>query len=138
MIRRPGAQTLHTIDSPHDRQVLAACQQVGCINYHRGWDSVIDPATDLGQMQIQLVLSNRHGRTYTDLGLNADGMRVFRFDAYQRCFGEHYTRPELFVVRAADLAGGDMGVIRRHTRPQDWTEDYQETLDRRLTSTKRG
>jgi len=138
VIRRPGAMTTHTIVSPTDTTIIAACPQVGCIAYRHGWDTLIDPATDLGQMQIQLILSGRHGRIYRDLGVNEAGMRVFRFDPYQRCFAEHRTRPELFVVRAADTEGTDLGLIRNHTRAQDWAEDYHETLDRRLTSTKKG
>jgi hypothetical protein len=138
VIGGPAASTLHTVASPQDRKIIAACQQVGCERYHYGWDTVINPATELGRMQIQLVLNGRHGRTYRDLGVNADGMRVFRFEAHQRCFEEHRTRPELYVVRAAGLDGDDLGLIRRHTRAIDFAEDLQETQGRRIDSKQKG
>lgn len=37
-------------------------------------------------------------------------------------------RPELYVVRGGDWRGST-GVIRRHTKPEYWVEDFGENLD---------
>lgn len=129
------AMTVHQILTPSDRLIVAACEQVGCLKYHRGWDIPVDEATDEGRMYAQLIRSGRHGRTYRELGRTADGLTVFRFAAHQRCFGEHRTRPELFVVRNA--AGMERGTARRE-RPKYWTESLQETYHRRVAVKERG
>lgn len=126
------AFTTHQIISPQDTTIVAACHQVGCLRYRYGWDTPVDERTDEGRLYAELIRSGRHGRTYRELARTAEGLTVFRFEAHQRCFQEHRTRPELFV---AGVGGGPQ---RRHTRPEFWTEDLHETLDKRLTSTNRG
>lgn len=126
------AFTTHTILSPQDRTIVAACEQVGCLRWRNGWDTPVDERTPEGRFYAELIRSGRHRRTYRELARTADGLTVFRFAAYQRCFQEHRTRPELYVAGVGD------GPQRRHARPDDWTEDLHEALDRRLTSIERG
>lgn len=135
---RLGAMTSHIVASPHDRLIKTVCEQVGCIRYHQGWEMLFDERTDQGAYAARYVRSGAHGRTYRELGRTVEGLTPFRFEAYQRCFEDHRTRPELFVVRAADAWGGDLGLIRPHTRAVDFAEDLEETLDRRLTSKQKG
>lgn len=132
-----SAYTTHLIHSPSDQLVVGVCEQVGCQRYARGWDMCFDEATEEGQLAARIVRSGKTERTYRELGVNAAGLTVFRFDAYQRCFENHQTRPELYVVRKG-TPETNLGLIRRHEDPQFWVEDYRETLDRRLTSRQRG
>lgn len=129
--------TTHLIASPSDRTIIAACDQVGCVAFHQGWTMTFDETTEQGAVAARYLRSGRSGRSFRELNRTADGLSVFRFDPYQRCFAEHRTRPELYVVRRGSPSV-DLGLIRRHTNPVDWTEDLHETLDRRLTSTQRG
>lgn len=131
------AFTTHLALSPSDRTVIAACEQVGCLMFRHGWDSKVDERTELGRAQAKEIRSGWHGRTYRDLGVNADGVTVFRFEAYQRCFAEHRTRPELFVVRDG-TPSQKAGPARQFTRPADWIDHYRETLGRRLDSNQKG
>lgn len=132
-----GAFTTHLIHSPSDETIIAACEQVDCQRYRRGWTMSFDETTEEGQLAARIVRSGKTERDYRELGVNAAGLTVFRFHSYQRCFENHRTRPELYVVRAGTPTIS-LGVIREHTRPEDWVDDYRETLDRRLTSKQRG
>lgn len=139
-LRAPAhAFVTHQVLSPSDRTIIAACEQVGCLRYRNGWDTVVDERTPLGKAQAELVRSGRHGRSYRELRRNTQGQgqTVFRFDAHQRCFGEHRTRAELYVVRAG-TPSTNLGLIRQHKRPGHFIEDYRSTLDRRLTDKQRG
>lgn len=134
----PTAFVTHAVLSPSDRTIIAACSQVGCLKYRYGWDSPIDERTEEGQFYAQLIRSGRHGRTFRELPRTADGLTVFRFEAHQRCFAEHRTRRELYVVRGGTPTVST-GLIREHTgRPDLFIEDYRETLDRRLHDRERG
>jgi hypothetical protein len=67
----------------------------------------------------------------------ADCITVFRFETGQRCFAEHRTRPEFYAVWAGDWRA-NLGVIRRHTRPIDWVEDFCEHLGQLADAHARG
>jgi hypothetical protein len=53
------------------------------------------------------------------------GLTVFRFDSGQRCFANHQTRPESYAVLGGDWRSYT-GILRRHTRPADFVEDFGE------------
>lgn len=113
----------YTIHSPHDRLVKAACEQVGCDAWQFGWETVIDESTELGRHQATYIRQHS-GRTFREMPRAGEGAAtVFRFEPRQRCFADHHTRPEAYAV-----LGGDWrrytGVIRRHSRPEDWVEDF--------------
>lgn len=128
----------HQVISPSDRMIIAACSDVGCLNYRYGWDSLIDERTDLGRRQAAAIRSGRHGRTYRELPAIGGGVTVFRFDAHQRCFSEHRTRRELYVVRGGTPTVST-GLIRQHTRPGDFVDELRTNLDARITDRqKRG
>lgn len=132
------AFTTHRIISPADRQIVAACEQVGCLRWAHGWDSAVDERTEEGRMLATVIRSGKHGRTFRELpGRDADGRTVFRFDSRQRCFTEHQTRPELYLVQPG-TPSQQAGEIRRVDRPDQWIENYHETLDRRLVDKQRG
>lgn len=128
--------TVHQILTPTDRLIPAACHQVGCLKWRRGWDVLIPEATEQGARHAAAIRSGKTGRTYRELPATADGMTVFRFDSGQRCFAEHKTRPELYVVH--NEAGRARGQRRREKVPGFWAESLHETQDRRLAARQRG
>lgn len=129
------AYKTYSITSPSDRTVVYACEQVECERWARGWVSPIDERTELGAQQAAYI-RHQSGRTFTE-SRTAAGLTVFRFASRQRCFEEHRTRPEFYVVRHGDWRG-NLGTIRRHTRPPDWVEDFGEHQDRIATQQERG
>lgn len=128
--------TVHQILAPTDRTIIAACEQVGCLKYRQGWDVLIAEHTEQGQRHARYLRSGAHRRTYRELPRTAEGMSVFRFAPHQRCFTEHRTRPELFVVQ--NEAGREPMSRRREPEPRFWAESLHETQDRRAQSRARG
>lgn len=126
------AYKTYRIVSPPDLLVRAACEQVGCAAYRHGWETAVDEGTPLGRAQADYI-RHRSGRTYLEVG-TGEGLTVFRFDAYQRCFADHRTRPETYLVRGGDWRQ-NRGLIRRHVRAVDWVEDFalhQDQLNRTI------
>ncbi|MFJ9037479.1 hypothetical protein ACIRF8_12930 [Streptomyces sp. NPDC102406] len=132
----PGAYQTYSITSPRDTSVAAACQQVGCAAWLHGWESKVDERTELGARQAQYIRTQSR-RTFREQRTEA-GLTVFRFASGQRCFAEHRTRPEVYVVRDGDWRGNPTGKTRTHTRPQDWVEDFGEHQLRLVDQQKEG
>ncbi|MEI5100295.1 hypothetical protein RB200_19430 [Streptomyces sp. PmtG] len=124
------------ITTPHDTQVKAACQQVDCAAWRHGWESAIDESTPLGQEQAAYIRTQA-GRTFREQK-RGDGLTVFRFEAGQRCFAEHFTRPEIYAVRDGDWRGNPTGRKRTHQRAADWVEDFGEHQLRLVENQRRG
>ena len=122
-VGQPDNYQTYSITSPPDRQVKAACEQVGCEAWRHGWQSVIDESTSLGRDQAAYIRT-RAGRTFREQRTGA-GLTVFVFESGQRCFAEHRTRPEIYAVRSGDWRDYS-GPVRRHVRAQDWREDFGE------------
>jgi hypothetical protein len=132
------AFTTHQVLSPSDRTIVAACEQAGCLRWRHGWDSRVDERTEEGRALAHLIRSGEHGRTFRELpGRDAAGCTVFRFESRQRCFAEHRTRPELFVVRDG-TPSQQAGPARQFKRGGDFIDHYHETLDRRLACKQKG
>lgn len=117
-----GAFQTYAIASPHDTTVKAACVQVDCQAWRHGWQTLIDESTDIGRVQADYI-RRLSGRTFRE-GRTGAGQTVFTFEAYQRCFADHRTRPETYTVKDGDWRGNPTGHVRRHTRPADWVEDF--------------
>jgi hypothetical protein len=116
--------------------VRTVCEQVACPAWRDGWESTIDERTDLGKAQAAYIRT-RSGRTFREMRTEA-GLTVFRFDSGQRCFAEHQTRPELYVVRDGDFRGNPTGRRRVHSRAADWVEHMQEEFGRFDEDRRRG
>jgi hypothetical protein len=116
----------YVIASPPDRWVKAACEQVGCEQWRYGWDTLIDEATPLGARQAGYI-RGQSGRTFRELRAPG-GLTVFRFEPRQRCFAEHRTRPQRFLVRG----------IREHDGLTGLAEDYTEHTGRLAGQIERG
>jgi|SRR5690606_17366062 len=125
-----------SVRSPSDRMIRAVCEQVGCEAWRHGWDSVIDESTELGRQQAAYI-RHRSGRTFREMRTET-GLTVFRFESGQRCFAEHRTRPELYLVRDGDYRGNPTGRRRQHANARDWVEHMQEEFDRFDTDRRRG
>lgn len=128
-------QTFSIRDRP-DRAVKTVCEKTGCQAWREGWESLIDESTTLGKDQAAYI-RGESGRTFREQR-TAAGLTVFRFESGQRCFADHKTRPELYLVRDGDFRGNPTGRRRQHARPADWVENVQEDLARFNESRKRG
>ncbi len=119
-----GDYITYSIRAGRDTGVVAACKDVGCQHWAHGWETAVDEATDLGKAQAAYI-RQKAGRTFTEQR-TAAGLTVFRFEAFQRCFAEHKTRPDVFRRRDGDWRGNPTGQFRQHVRAQDWIDDFQE------------
>src|SRR6266704_1701658 len=108
----------YRVHMPPDRTIVTACEDFGCDNWRYGWEIPCDLDTPAGRMAAALIRSDDTRRTYRELG--GDRMVVFRFDAHQRCFDEHRTRPG----RALVMRRGR--IIREHSSLADLAQDYTE------------
>lgn len=137
-LMQPGAYRSFAIDSPRDLTVIAACRQVNCGAWRRGWRSIVDEATDLGRMRAAWI-RYRSRRTFTESRTGPPGaqLTVFTFDPWQRCFTEHRTRPESYFTFPGDRRA-QVGPMYVHTRPVDWVEDCAENQLRLIDQIQRG
>jgi hypothetical protein len=118
----------------------ATCAEFECGAHLHGWQTSTDESTDLGQRQAHYI---RHDRTRKHTERRAEtGLTVFEFEAGQECFTAHQVpngRPERFLVTGGDWRGNPAGIPRReHSRPDDWVDDMQTTLDGIRTAHERG
>lgn len=115
----------------------ATCAEVDCPDFVNGWMALLDPVDP------RVPLFRRAVLRPTDLG---DGIRrscTVRLDVGEGLIGfvfapgtpckrahEHrrsLERPEVYLVRGGDWRA-NLGLIRRHNRPEHWVEDMQGTL----------
>lgn len=125
-----------SVRNTSDRAVRTVCEEVYCQAWREGWESVIDESTDLGKSQAAYIRT-QSGRTFREMRTEA-GLTVFRFESGQRCFAEHQTRPELYLVRDGDFRGNPTGQRRVHTRAADWVEHMQEEFGKFDDDRRRG
>jgi hypothetical protein len=125
-----------TVRSRPDRQLKTACERANCEAWRSGWESVIDESTELGKRQAVYIRLHA-GRMFKEQR-TAAGLTVFRFESGQRCFAEHQSRPELYLVRDGDFRGNPTGRRRVHTRAADWVEHMQEQFGRFNDDRSRG
>jgi len=131
-----GAYQTYSITAPPDTAQKSACERANCQAWRFGWESAIDESSELGQRQAAYI-RQQSGRTFREQRADA-GLTVFRFESGQRCFAEHGTRPEIYLVRDGDHRGNPTGRQRQHTRAVDWVEDMSESLDVVRTQRERG
>lgn len=131
----PQAYKTYAAVQPPDVTVVLACETVGCGAWRHGWDTTVDETTDLGRRQATYIRQASF-RTYRELR-TGEGLTVFRFDAGQRCFADHRTRPQRFLTRGGDHQA-NLGLLREHTRGQDWVEDFAEHQDRLADRLRQG
>jgi hypothetical protein len=130
-----AAYNTFSISQPSDRGVREACEDAGCLAWRKGWSMQFDESTALGRAQAAYIRW-QSGRTF-DEKRTAGGLSVFVFPSGQRCFVEHQTHPQFFRVRRGDWRA-NLGMIREHTRADDWVEHMQENLDKVRDDQARG
>lgn len=123
-----------SVKSRPDKRVKTVCERVGCPRWRSGWESVIDESTELGRQQAAFIRQSR--RTFKEQ-CNGVGLTVFRFEPYQRCFEDHQTMPEKYLVRGGDYRGV-VGQVRVHKRAADWVEHVQQHMGRLLDERDKG
>jgi hypothetical protein len=121
---KPSDYITYAIRATTDVAVVSACKDVGCRHWLHGWQTSVDETTDLGKSQAAYI-RQKSGRTFAEQRTGA-GLTVFRFEAFQRCFSEHRTKPDRFIRRDGDFRGNPTGNVVHHARAQDWIEDFQE------------
>ena len=117
---------------------VVTCADAGCEHYLTGWDSLIDERTALGQRQAAYIRKDS-GRKFTE-EREKTGLTRFRFEAGQKCFGEHKARnmrEDRYVERGGDWRGV-VGTPRVHKNAEDWTESFALNQDRIATIAERG
>ena len=130
-----GAYQTYTVTSPLDRWVRSACADVLCAAWQFGWRTIVDEATPVGREQAAYI-RQRSRRTFTERPAGA--LTEFVFDSRQRCFAEHRTRPEIYVVRGGDWRGNPTRQRRTHQRAADWVEDFGEHQQQVADQVSRG
>lgn len=141
----PSMRLTYTIAAPlptHWRP--ATCAEVGCDRYARGWVTVVDETTELGQKQAHYIRHDRERRHYESR--TPAGWTQFDFPPGQRCFAsansEHRVpleREPIFVARRGDVRQ----YAPRHTwrtfrRAADWVDSFAEHQDTIATAFNRG
>jgi hypothetical protein len=113
----------------------ATCAEVDCPAHLNGWATTLMRGSDDERFLRRVCRGEADGyrRNFTEHA-QPDGFVQFIFSAGQTCFAirKHRAplgRPEIYVVRGGDWRGST-GVIRRHTRPEFWVEDFGEHQQR--------
>lgn len=121
--------------STHTRP--ATCEEVGCPQFLRGWVTKVPIGSPEHQMMKQILSRHspdklrREAKDITSIGSpNAEylfppGTPCFKASTHRKSLD----RPEMYLVRGGDWRG-NTGLIRRHTRPEHWVEDSQESFDK--------
>lgn len=114
--------------------VPATCVEVGCAHYLNGWRLRVE-----GLPADFMHAATHSGRSFERLEIGP-GETWLVFAAGQPCFkAAHHVRPvtvgpDRFGVIAGDWRGS-LGVIREHTKAEDWVDDFathQDVLATRL------
>lgn len=111
---------------PKDTTVKVACELVRCENWLYGWDVILDEREPAHRDLAARIRSGEYRRTYRELPGGGD-VTVFRFEAHQRCFEEHRTRP------ATWLAGA-----QRVTGMAEWIDDLDNHVGRLADQAQKG
>ncbi len=120
---------------------VGTCEEDDCEQFIKGWQTVVDETTDLGQQQAAYIRGDktrRHveSREIVELPphapdappVNAVPRTVFRFEAGQKCFRQHRVpldRPEIYLVRGER---GAQSLV--HSGPEAWVDDFCTNQER--------
>jgi hypothetical protein len=109
----------------------ATCPEVGCKRYENGWKTIVPVGSEHEATVREMVTGqlDQYRRHFTERRVG-DGLVEFRFEAGQMCFDllrhrKSLQRPEFYTVRGGDWRA-NTGLIRRHTKPEFWVEDFAE------------
>ena len=150
-----GAFKTYSFTQRTDLLMRTACEKAGCQDWLRGWRVTADESKDCGVRGSRVcrwaaagvlpcgTCQSRYirfgsGRTFTEQR-TGEGLTVFTFASRQRCFAEHKTMPQNFLVRAGDWRNmvwapdahgiwnwrhDPRSIEQVHQSPADWVEDF--------------
>lgn len=111
------------------------CEEAGCAAWRKGFTITLPVGSDRIAHLKQMMRGELDGIKREDARVERDGTLVhvhFRPGTPCTRATRHRVslhRPEKYLVRAGDWRG-NLGVVRRHNRPEDWVEDFATTLDK--------
>lgn len=117
--------------STHTRP--ATCAEIECVVWCAGFTLTLPVGSDKIEHVKQLMRGELDGIQRLDAKVQRDGNLVhIRFAKGTPCLSAtrhrvSLNRPELYVVRGGDWRG-NTGVLRKHTKPEHWVEDFEENL----------
>lgn len=116
------------------------CEEAGCGAYERGWRTLLDETSDLGQQRAHYI-RKLCGRRFAE-ERDPEGLTVFTFEPGQRCFAQHRVpleRESFYFVRGGDWRGNPLGGRPfQHRRGEEWVEDFAEHQARLNAAIERG
>jgi hypothetical protein len=124
--------------SPPSHRRKAACAEVECERWQKGWTTYLDIA-DPRHAEAAHWIRARSGRAFTAKE-NGTGV-TFSFPAGQDCFQGHTIpyKPHLLLVQGGDWRGNPRGVPTvQHHSMSDWVEDFAENQSAIHDRVKRG
>lgn len=116
------------------------CEEAECGAHARGWRTLVDESTDLGQQQAHYIRM-LSGRRFT-AERTAEGLTAFTFAPGQTCFQQHQVpleREPHYLVRGGDFRGNPGGARPyQHVKGDDWVDDFAEHQNRIARQIERG
>lgn len=117
----------------------ATCEEYECEAFRFGWVTLVDTATELGQLQAHYIRHDRSRRHHEDRGPDTmvsftflPGQEMFPCESHNHRVG--VGRPPLMLVTGGDWRGNPRGTPTvNHRRIEDWIDDcasHQERLAR--------
>lgn len=118
----------------------ADCEEYQCVSFRFGFKTLCDLSDRIGRMRADFIRKDKT-REFKE---NRTGIYTteFIFPPGTRCWEwrDHKVpvdRPPILVVRGGDWRAST-GLIRRHSRVEEWTEDFAEHQDGLNTVFQRG
>lgn len=134
----PEAYKTYRMVSPPSHRRRAACAEVECERWQRGWTTYLD-VSDPKHAEAANWIRLKSGRHFT---VTEEGTGVaFAFPPGQDCFAQHTVpfKPHLLLVQGGDWRGNPLGTpTRRHTSMNDWVEDFAENQAAVIERVRRG
>lgn len=115
----------------------ATCAEVDCPQYTKGWQVRVENLTPE-----MLHAAKTCGRKYSELRV-AEGETWLVYEAGQSCFraSQHRVkldRQEIYIARDGDWRGNPSGRVLKHTRPENWVDDFQSNSEKLIDLRERG
>lgn len=120
--------------STHTRP--GTCEEVNCPQWRDGWTTIVPAGSDQADLLAQVERGHSpDGIRRVPYAKTPDGGNVqWYYAAGTPCFRAtahrvSLDRPEIYIKRAGDWRR-DLGLIRKHDRPEHWVEDFATNQDR--------
>jgi len=128
-------KTYRVASPPATHTRPGTCEEAGCRQFLRGWNVTLPVGSNKIEHLKQLMRGELDNIRRLDAQVQRDGTMVqVRFRPGTPCLRAtaHRVplhRPEFYVVRGGDWRA-NTGLITRHRNPDDWINDFGDTLDR--------